>query len=79
VLVKQAPPNDGVLGTVGSLGLSASVVAFDIGPDGKGGDVGWLLADGTLWRVDLVSGKTTKVGTVEGSPTARDIAVMPAM
>jgi len=78
VLVKQAPPNDGVLGTVGSLGMPVTTVAFDIGPDGKGGDAGWLLADGTLYSVDLASGKTTKVGAVAGVTKAWDIAVIPA-
>lgn len=78
VLVKQAPPNDGVLGTVGSLGISATAMAFDIGSDGKGGEAGWLLADGTLYRIDLSSGKTTKLGVVAGNPKARDIAVLPA-
>ncbi|TWT14925.1 DUF4394 domain-containing protein [Reyranella sp. CPCC 100927] len=77
-LVKQAPPNDGVLGTVGNLGMAISTVAFDIGPDGKGGEAGWLLAGGTLYSVDLASGKTTKVGTIAGNPTARDMAVIPA-
>lgn len=77
-LVKQAPPNDGVLGTVGGLGMAVSVVAFDIGSDGKGGDVGWLLADGALHSVDLASGKTTKVGAVAGVQSARDMAIIPA-
>lgn len=76
VLAKQAPPNDGVLGTIGSLGMRVSTVAFDIGPDGKGGDAGWLLADGTLYSVDLATGKTTKVGTIEGVAKAWDIAVI---
>ena len=78
VLVKQAPPNDGVLGTVGSLGMSVGVIAFDIAPDGKGGDAGWLLADGTLYSLDLASGKTSKVGAVAGVAKAWDIAVIPA-
>lgn len=78
--VRQAPPNDGVLGTIGSLGVEAKAVAFDIESDGKGGNVGWLMADGTLHRVDLSSGKATSVGTVGGiNGPVRDIAVMPSM
>lgn len=78
-LVKQAPPNDGVLGTVGSLGMKVGVVAFDVGPDGKGGDAGWLMADGALYSVDLASGKTTRLGAIAGSPSVRDIAIIPSM
>jgi hypothetical protein len=76
VLVKQAPPNDGVLGTVGSLGVTAKAVAFDIGPDDKGNQAGWLMADGTLYSVDLASGKTTRLGAIAGNPNVRDIAIM---
>jgi hypothetical protein len=78
VLVKQAPPNDGILGTVGSLGVTATAMAFDIGADGTGGNTGWLMADGALYSVDLASGKTTKRGSVAGNPRARDIAIIPA-
>ena len=47
--VKQAPPNDGTLNTIGMLGMKASgPVAFDILSDGKGANVGWLLAGGKL-------------------------------
>jgi hypothetical protein len=75
-LVKQAPPNDGVLGTIGSLGVTAAAMAFDIGPDGKGGEAGYLMADGSLYRVDLASGKTTKLGAMAGNPKVRDIAIL---
>lgn len=38
VLVKQAPPNDGVLNTIGALGVKLDGgAAFDIVADGKGG------------------------------------------
>lgn len=78
--VKQAPPNDGVLGTVGSLGVEPKTVALDIESDGKGGNTAWLMADDTLHRVDLMTGKPTTVGTVKGvTGPVRDIAVLPAM
>jgi len=35
-LIKQAPPNDGVLAAVGKLGVKADRAAFDILSDGKG-------------------------------------------
>ncbi len=34
-LIKQAPPNDGVLGAIGKLGIKADTVAFDIWSDGR--------------------------------------------
>ncbi len=47
VLVKQAPPNDGILNTIGKLQLKlATPAAFDIWSDGKGANTGWLLNDG---------------------------------
>ena len=43
--VRQAPPNDGILNTLGKLGAKVDgTVAFDIWSDGKGGNTGWLLA-----------------------------------
>src|SRR5215204_1950611 len=45
VVLRQAPPNDGVLNTVGQLGMNApDVVAFDILADAQGGNTGWLMA-----------------------------------
>ncbi|HEY8381876.1 MAG TPA: DUF4394 domain-containing protein [Microvirga sp.] len=80
-LVKQAPPNDGVLNSVGMIGMSAENAAFDIVPGetaGEGTNTGWLMAGDTLYRVDLASGKATSVGKVSGvTGTVRDIAVMP--
>lgn len=80
-LVKQAPPNDGVLATVGALGVMVSgPVAFDIWSDGMGKNVGWLLADGTLHSVDLMTGKATAVGKIAGlMGRVTDIAILPAM
>lgn len=79
-LIKQAPPNDGVLGAVGKLGVMPKAVAFDIETAADGSNTGWLLADGTLHKVDLTSGKASLAGKVQGlSGTARDIAVIPAM
>jgi DNA-binding beta-propeller fold protein YncE len=79
-LVRQAPPNEGVLNAVGMLGMKPSAVAFDIQAEAQGSNTGWLVADGALHQVDLASGKATMVGPIEGlSGAVRDIAVMPAM
>lgn len=77
--VKQAPPNDGVLSTIGSLGMKPKSVAFNIESDGKGGNQGWVLADGALSMIDVATGRTKPAGAVTGlKGDVRDIAVMPA-
>ncbi|WP_332684386.1 DUF4394 domain-containing protein [Bosea sp. (in: a-proteobacteria)] len=79
-LLKQAPPNDGVLGAIGKLGVSAKSVAFDIETGADGSNTGWLLADGALHKVDLATGKASMVGKVSGlNAPVRDVAALPAM
>lgn len=81
MLVKQAPPNDGILTGIGKLGVKVDgPVAFDILSDGKGGNTGWLLAGGQLHSVDLATGATKAVGPIAGlSGTISDIAILPGM
>ncbi len=79
-MVKQAPPNDGVLMTLGTIGSKPKAIAFNIESDGKGANTGWLLADGKLSMIDISNGQTKDVGQVTGLKGAvRDIAVLPAM
>jgi hypothetical protein len=79
-LLKQAPPNDGVLNAIGKLGVKAESYAFDIASDGNGGNEGWLMAGGALYKVDLTSGKATGHGKIAGlNGTVKDIAVLPKM
>jgi Domain of unknown function (DUF4394)/PQQ-like domain len=75
-LVTQAPPNDGVLNTVGSLGMPVSgPVAFNIVATGEDKNDAWLIAGGALYSVDLKTGKATMVGKIEGlSGNLGDIA-----
>lgn len=76
-LVKQAPPNDGVLGTVGKLGVKADKVAFDIWSDGNGKNEAWLMSGGTLYSVDLATGKATEAAKISGvTGTVKDIAIL---
>src|SRR5215475_8374368 len=66
-LVTQAPPNDGVLNTVGSLGMAVSgPVAFNIVSTGEDKNDGWLVAGGALYSVDLKTGKAAMIGKIEG-------------
>ena len=75
-LVMQAPPNDGVLNTVGPLGINVSgAVAFNIVSSGPDKNDAWLVSNGALYSVDLKSGKATMVGKIEGlKGTLSDIA-----
>ncbi len=79
-LVKQAPPNDGILNAVGKLGVSGSTTwAFDIATMVDKNE-GWLLGGGEVYKVDLATGKATSVGKVAGlTGTVKKIAVMPTM
>lgn len=79
-LIKQAPPNDGILNAVGKLGVKADKAAFDIASDGKGGNAAWLMSGDTLYTVDLATGKAAETAKITGvSGAVRDIAVLPAM
>ena len=80
MLVKQAPPNDGILNSVGSLGVKVDgPIAFDIMSDGKGGNSAWLLAGGALHSVDLTTGAAKSVGAISGlKGQTWDMAVLPA-
>lgn len=65
-LLKQAPPNDGVLNAVGKLGVKIEgPVAFNIVAKGEKNEA-WLAAGGMLYAVDLSSGKATGAGKIEG-------------
>jgi hypothetical protein len=65
-LVTQTPPNDGVLNTVGSLGMAVNgPVGFNIVSSGED-NAGWLVAGGSLYSVDLKTGKATMAGKIEG-------------
>ena len=78
-LLKQAPPNDGVLVTVGPTGVKAKgPMALDILADGKGGNAAWLLADGKLYEIDLKTGNSKSLGGVKGlTGTTWDMAILP--
>jgi hypothetical protein len=74
-LVTQAPPNDGVLNTVGPLGVALSgPVAFNIVAEGEGNRA-WLVVGDGLYAVDLKTGAATMAGKIEGvGGTLNDIA-----
>ncbi len=68
-LAMQAPPNDGVLNTIGDLGLKlAGAVAFNIVAAAPDKNEAWLTHGGVLYAVDLKTGKATMAGKIDGLP-----------
>ncbi len=80
-LVKQAPPNDGILNTVGMLGVKLDGgAAFDISTDAEGKNWAWLMAGTTLYSVDLATGAAKAAAEIAGiKGQVQDIAMLPAM
>jgi hypothetical protein len=74
-LLSQAPPNDGVLNTIGMLGVKIEGhAAFNIVNKGEE-NAAWLVTGGKLYSVDLKTGKATDAGKIEGvTGTLSDIA-----
>jgi len=65
-LLKQDPPNDGLLSTIGPLGVTLTEpVAFNIVTTGERNDA-MLTSGGVLFAVNLGTGKATSVGKIEG-------------
>lgn len=78
-LVKQAPPNDGILNTVGMLGVKVDTIAFDIWSDGTKNEA-WAMTGDQLWSIDLATGKATPAARIEGiGGPVTDIAILPKM
>lgn len=79
VLVLQEPPNDGVLTTIGPLGIDVGEQAgFDIETDAAGADHGFIAAAGTLHTVDLTTGTTRALGEIAGRPEVLGLAALGA-
>lgn len=81
-LTLQAPPNDGVLATVGSLGVNlVGPAGFDISArDGRA----WVLARRAgvprhrLYRLDLTTGRARQAGAVSRAPALTAFAALSA-
>jgi hypothetical protein len=76
VLVRQVPPNDGVLNTVGSLGVDASrILGFDISPSGNAIaaiDVGGV---SSLYNINLTTGAATAIGQIGNGTSVKGLAL----
>ncbi|MDN2579265.1 DUF4394 domain-containing protein [Aquibium sp. ELW1220] len=79
--IQQVKPNDGVLKTIGSLGIGdVEMVAMDVQTTADGTNTAWLAAGGALYTIDVATGTATKTGDITGAPgMLRDIAILPAM
>lgn len=81
VLVTVAPPNDGKLTTVGSLGVDTSTAAgFDISGAADGTAFATLTSAAgvsSLYTVNLTTGQATLVGAVGGNLTLTGVAIAP--
>src|SRR5262249_572363 len=72
--VSPGPPNDGILNTIGSLGIKLNgAVAFNIVAQGED-NAAWLVTGGTLYTVDLKTGKATSAGKLDVKGKLTDIA-----
>lgn len=74
--LKQAPPNDGVLNSLGTIGAKGTDVAFDIYSSGTE-NWGFVVLGKVLSRIDLANGKLSKVAELQGlnGMPVRDIAI----
>jgi hypothetical protein len=78
-LFRQAPPNDGVLNTIGKLGVTLARFGFDIVADAAGNNTGMLVTNGKLYTLDLTTGVASGGNSIVGLPSdVRDIAVLPS-
>lgn len=77
-LIRQTKPNDGTLKAVGKLGIGkAQSYAFDVQTTSDGQNTAWLVADNTIYKVDIATGKATMVGAIKGgNGQVRDITVL---
>ena len=79
VLAIQNPPNNGVLNTVGALGVDAAASAgFDISARGNTAYAALSVGASTgLYRIDLATGAATLLGQIGSGADVRGIAVEP--
>ncbi len=79
-LLLQDPPNDGVLQTVGPLGVDFDELgAFDILTGSTGEELAIAASGRTLYQVDLEKGSAHPIGSIEGDDAqAIGISMFPA-
>ncbi|WGV15830.1 DUF4394 domain-containing protein [Fuscovulum ytuae] len=80
-LLQQTKPNDGLLATIGSLGVMLEgPVAMDIATTADGTNTAYVAALGGLHQIDLATGMVSGTMPITGSDQPiRDLTVLPAM
>lgn len=80
-LLQQTKPNEGILATLGGLGVTLDgPVAFDIATTADGTNTGWVAALGGLHTIDLATGAVSGTKPITGTDQPiRDLTVLPAM
>lgn len=80
-ILRQAPPNDGTLKTVGPLGVTLDgMIGWDVQTKADGTNTAWLAAMGGLHTVDLETGAVTGSWAITGfDGELRDLTILPAM
>lgn len=80
ILVLQNPPNDGVLKTVGTLGVNFEPMAgMEIVADAQGNNTAYAVSNSMLYKIDLSKGTAMKMNPVSvknRSMTLIDIAAV---
>ncbi|MBP7337201.1 DUF4394 domain-containing protein [Niveispirillum sp.] len=76
--LSQDPPNDGVLRTIGPLGVPAGTIVegVDIFTDSQDEYHGRAVAGGTLYSLDVQRGTMKKMGRIGDGGTVIDIAIL---
>ncbi|WP_165772134.1 DUF4394 domain-containing protein [Niveispirillum lacus] len=76
--LSQDPPNDGVLRTIGPLGVPAGTIVegVDIFTDAQDEYHGRAVAGGTLYNLDVQRGTMKKIGRIGDGSAVIDIAIL---
>lgn len=77
--VRQAPPNDGILNTLGTISAPLDgTVAFDIVTEPGGANTGYLVTGTMLHVLNVTNGETRTLGAIAGLPAAglKDVAIL---
>jgi hypothetical protein len=68
VLLQQDPPNEGVLTTVGKLGVDCNAaIGFDIATDERRTNHAFMVCKSELYRLDINTGAAQSLGKIGGS------------
>lgn len=80
-LLQQTKPNEGLLATVGPLGVTLDgPVALDVATTADGTNTAWVAALGGLHLIDLATGSVSGSKPITGTDQPlRDLTILPAM